>query len=120
MHGFILLLSSVAHWKKNQSISDDVLDRLDKIELIFKEVSGVAPDWNMVKSLLKGFPNHEETLKSLMEDGEMLRELPTRWARERRETTALLSFMRAILEFQVQRHPENNAEFNRYLKDEKL
>lgn len=117
MHGFILILSSVAHWRKNQSISKEILNRLDKIELIFKEVSSQAPDWSRVKSILEGLPNREETLKSLMQDGEMLKELPTRWTRERQETTALLSFLRAVLEFQVRRHPEYNAEFNNYIKE---
>jgi hypothetical protein len=100
MHGFILLLSSVAHWRKDQSISDEILTRLDKIE-----------------SLLEGFPNREETLKSLIEDGKMLKEMPSRWARERRETMALLSFIRTVLIFQVRKYPESKSEFNNYIKE---
>ncbi len=117
MHGFILLLSSVAHWREDQSISSEILIRLDKIETVFKEVSGQAPDWGKIQSLLEGFPNREETLRSLMEDGEMLKEMPTRWARERRETMALLSFVRTVLEFQVRKYPESKSEFNNYIKE---
>ena len=117
MHGFILLLSSVAHWKKNQSISDEILPRLDRIEVIFKEVSSQAPDWNKIKSLLEDFPNREETLKSLIQDGEMLKELPSRWTRERHETKALLSFVRTVLEFQVRKHPESKTEFDNYIEE---
>jgi hypothetical protein len=52
-----------------------------------------------------------------MEDGEMLKEMPTRWARERRETMALLSFVRTVLEFQVRKYPESKSEFNNYIKE---
>jgi hypothetical protein len=117
MHGFILLLSSIAHWKENQSVSNEILTGLDKIEAVFKEVSGQAPDWSRIQSLLEGFPNRKEILKSLMEDGEMLKEMPSRWARERREATALLSFIRTVLEFQVRKYPESKSEFNNYIKE---
>ena len=117
MHGFILLLSSVTHWRKDQSILNEILTRLDKIEVIFKEVSGQTPDWNKIKNFLEDFPNREETMKSLIQDGEMLKELPSRWMKERQETMALLSFIRAVLEFQVQKHPESKTEFNNYIKE---
>jgi hypothetical protein len=90
---------------------------LDKIEAVFKEVSGQTPDWSKIQSLLEGFPNREEILKSLMEDGEMLKEMSSRWARERREATALLSFIRTVLEFKVRKYPESKSEFNNYIKE---
>ena len=117
MHGFTLLLSSVAYWSKNQLIPDEILMRIDKIETVFKEVSDPTPDWNKIKGLLEGFPNREETLKSLMEDGEMLKELPSRWKRERREIMVLLSFIRTVFEFQVRKYPESKSEFNNCIKE---
>ncbi|MFQ6076245.1 MAG: hypothetical protein ACE5Z5_08955 [Candidatus Bathyarchaeia archaeon] len=117
MHGFILLLSSVAHWKKDQSISNEILTRLDKIETIFGEVSSQTPDWGKIGRLLEGFPSPEEHLESLMQDGEMLRQQPSRWERERRETTALLAFMRIVFNFLVRKHPELRPEFDRYIRE---
>jgi hypothetical protein len=117
LHGFILLLSSVAHWRKNQSVPDEILTRIDTIEAVFKEVSSQTPDWDKIRGLLEGFPNRDETLKSLLEDGEMLKEQPNRWTRERQATTALLSFIRTALEFQIRKHPESKSEFNKYIKE---
>jgi len=117
MHGFILLLSSVAHWREDQSVSEEILIRLDRIETVFKEVSGQAPDWSKIRSLLEGFPNREEMLKSLTEDGEMLKDMPHRWAREREETMTLLSFIRTVLEFQIRKYPDAKSEFNNYIKE---
>jgi hypothetical protein len=47
----------------------------------------------------------------------MLKEVPSRWARERRETMALLSFIRTVLQFQVRKYPESKPEFNNYIKE---
>ena len=117
MHGFIILLSSIAHWIDSLSISDEILTRIDKIEEVFREVCVQDPDWNKIDGLLKDFPNREETLKSLREDGELLRELPTRWTRERHETMTLLTFVRVVLEFQILKHSELKSEFNNYMEE---
>lgn len=117
MHGFILLLSSVSHWRDGQSVSEEILTRMEKIETILGEVSGPDPDWEKIGRLLEGFPSPEERIESLKQDGEMLKEQPSRWERERGETMALLAFMGRVFDFIFREHPELGPEFDRYIME---
>ena len=115
MHGFILLLSSIAHWTKDQSVSKEIITRLDKIDEILREVSCKNPDWKKVERLLEGFPNSKMHLTSLMQDGEMLKQQPDRWEKERRETMMLLSFLKYVFRFQV-KNPGFVSDFDKHIK----
>ena len=96
MHGFIRLLGSVAYVEKVGFTNHEIVERLDCVEHIFDEAESPSPDWDKAASMLEGSQRSKELLESLKQDSVMLKKAPELWVTERRESKALMAFIREL------------------------
>ncbi|MFQ5836602.1 MAG: hypothetical protein ACE5HG_01990 [Candidatus Bathyarchaeia archaeon] len=106
----------MARWEKDASVFEETLPRLERIEMIFNEVTQPNPNWDYINELSEKLPHSEEIQKALRQDREVLSKQPNLWEKELQETKRLLAFLKLIFHFLQQKYPSLKTNFDTYIQ----